>query len=107
MKFTEAAEIIREEWIQRDKGYRVSLERREGAEWIHDMCPQEDEKPLTSEITAWELARRLAKAKGCDDDDYRDGDMVNLFVVNDRGEPIRFYGTNEFHVLNPREKSNK
>ncbi len=56
----EAVKIIREGWVQRKKGYRVQFEKFGDSEWMADYIPAMSEKPWTSDISTWELARRFA-----------------------------------------------
>jgi hypothetical protein len=54
-------------------------------------------------VVAWRLAWKLSQAGKSNQDEISEGDMVNIYVVDDLGNPIRFYGTNQPMVLNKRE----
>jgi hypothetical protein len=103
MKARDALKIIDDGWIRRKKGFRVRFQRRTDSEWVTECFPTEEEKPLPSDIAAWELARRFAAATKSGSPGASDGEVVNVYVVDDLGEPVRFYGTNEFKILNRRD----
>ena len=62
MKITEAIKIIDDNWIEKPKGFRVCMQRREGSEWVNDYSPGEKAAPLDSDVTTWRLAWKLAEA---------------------------------------------
>jgi hypothetical protein len=103
MKLKEAMRIISEGWIQRKKGFRVRFEKRVGHQWVTDCFPNKEEKPLSSQVSAWELARRFAESNPLDRHGIREGDIVNVSVVDDLDRTIDFYGSNEPTRLNPFE----
>jgi len=100
MKVKDAVKIIGGDWVRRRKGFRVHLQKRVNSEWVTDYIPDEKETPWTSEIATWELARRLAEATKSDSPKINDGDIVNIYVVDDLGNPVAFYGTNQSKVFN-------
>ena len=103
MKLNEAMKIIDEGWMTRKKGYRIQFEKRVDSEWVSEVFPDESENLLNSEISAWEVARRFAQATKSDSTKFREGDIVDVTVVDDLGNPVKFYGTNQPRVLNKRE----
>jgi hypothetical protein len=103
MKARDALKIIDDGWIRRRKGFRVCFQRRADAEWVTDCFPTEREKPLPSDVATWELARRFAAATKPGTPGANEGEMVNIYVVDDLGEPVRFYGTNQSEVFNRRD----
>jgi hypothetical protein len=103
MKISESLKIIDEGWVKKPKGFRVHFQKKIGSEWITDYAPGEDEEPLDSDVVAWRLAWKLSQAGKSDSKGTIEGDMVNLYVIDDVGNQIKFYGTNEFTVLNEYE----
>lgn len=103
MKLKEAMKAMNEGWIQRKKGFRVRFEKRVGSQWVTDYFPDKEEKALTSEVSAWELARRFAESNPYEEREIREGDIVNISVVDDSDTVVNFYGTNGPKVLHPRE----
>ena len=103
MKISESLKIIDEGWVKKPKGFRVHFQKRTDSKWITDFAPGEDEKPLDSDVVAWRLAWKLSQAGESDPKGTSEGDMVNLYVIDDSGNPIKFYGTNELTVLNEYE----
>lgn len=102
MDLKEAMKMIGAGWVQRPKGFRVRFERRQGDEWVTDSFPSEKEPLLTSDVMAWELARRFAEAGRKEATGGADGDFSSITVVDDKGRPVTFYGTDRILVLNPR-----
>ncbi len=100
MKLKEALKVVKGDWVRRRKGFRVRFEKRVNSQWIVDYFPDEEEKLIQSEIAAWETARKFAEATKSDSPEVKDGDIVNIYVVDDLDNPIKFYGTNKLHVLN-------
>lgn len=103
MKISESLEIIDEGWVKKPKGFRVHFQKRVGSEWITDYAPGEEEKALDSDVTAWRLAWKLSQTTKSDISEFSAGDMVNIYVVDDSGNPIKFYGKNALTVLNKYE----
>ena len=106
MKLKEAMKVIQDGWMRKLKGFRVHFQKRVDSEWMTDYFPDEEEKPLTSEVAAWEVARRFAKATKSDSTEISDGDIVNIYVVDELSEPVNFYGTNEPRIFNDRDIKN-
>jgi hypothetical protein len=52
-------------------------------------------------VTAWRLAWKLAQAGRPVPPDFRDGDLANITVVDDRDKRVRSYVTGEYHVYHP------
>jgi len=102
MELKEAMKMIANGWIQRPKGFRVRFERRQGDQWISDTFPSEGEALLTSDVMAWELARRFAEATGKGGTGEAEGEISSITVVDHTGSPVNFYGTDAIRVLNPR-----
>jgi len=102
MDLKEAMKMIGAGWIQRPKGFRVRFERRQGDEWVTDSFPSEGEPLFTSDVMAWELARRFAEAARKAATGEADGEISSITVVDDKGQPVTFYGTHGILVLNPR-----
>ncbi len=98
MKITELLKIADEKWVRKAKGYRVRFQRREGDSWVVDYMPDLVDPPLLSDVVAWRSAWKLLKSSRPDDNEF-----VNLTVVDDRAEPVRYYANGEFAVFNARE----
>jgi hypothetical protein len=100
MKVNDALEIIDEGWVKKPKGFRVHFQRMVGSEWITDFVPGQEEQPLDSDVVAWRLAWKLSQAGQSNPPEISEGDIVNVYVVDDSGNPVSFYSTNELAVLN-------
>jgi hypothetical protein len=100
MKLSESLKIIDAGWVRKPKGFRVRFQKMVGSELITDFVPEEAEAPLDSDVVAWRLAWKLSQATKSDISELSDGDIVNIYVVDDSGNPVRFYGTNGLKILN-------
>ena len=100
MKLSEAVKIINEGWVRKRKGFRVHFQKKTGTEFITDYVPGEHQKPLDSEVAAWRLAWKLSEATKSNGAEMGEGDVVNIYVVDDQGNPVKFYATNEPKVFN-------
>ena len=103
MKLKEAMKGMNEGWIRRRKGFRIRFEKRVESQWVTDYFPDKGEKPLPSEVSAWELARRFAESNPSGGEEIQEGDIVNISVVDDLDTVVNFYGTNEPRAFNPRK----
>jgi hypothetical protein len=106
MKLKEATKVIKEGWVRKRKGFRIRFEKRVESLWVEDVFPDTGESAIKSEVAAWEYARRFAESTRSDQPEEKDGAMVNIYVVDDLGEAVPFYGTNQFKVLNPLTHAN-
>ena len=86
-----------------DKKSNAALMKEIELRLTTDYFPDEKQKPLSSEISAWELARRFAIIEHPHSKETGQGDIANVFVVDDLFNPVPFYGTNELKVFNARE----
>ncbi len=103
MKVKDAMEIVDRGWVQKRKGFRVHFQRRAGSEITTDFVPGEKEKPLDSEVVAWRLAWKLSQATKPENPDIKEGDIVNIYVVDDSGDPVKYYATNQLDIFNQRD----
>ncbi len=101
MKTKEALKIIDEGWIRKRKGFRVHFQKKVNSDFITDYVPDEKDKPLESDVVAWRLAWKLSQATKTDNPESGEGDIVNIFVVDESGIPEKFYGTNRPEIFNP------
>ena len=100
MKSVEAYKIIVEGWTKKRTGFRVRFQKQVDSEIITDYFPDMDDGPWLSEIAIWRMAWKLAESKKSDTPDISAGDLVNIYVIEDGGNPIRYYATNRFEVFN-------
>ena len=100
MKIAQALKVIDSGWVKKDKGYRVRYQRqtKDGVETEH--TPGLDDAPLDSDVAAWRTAWKLQQATQEENSEFGEGRMINIYVVDDEGEPIRYYKTNELKIYN-------
>lgn len=103
MKINDALNRIDAGWVRKPKGYRVQFDIYADGRWNTDYSPEESVAPLNSEVTAWRLAWKLAQTSRPDTARFRDGDLANIFVVDDLGTRILSYITGDYDVYNPQK----
>jgi hypothetical protein len=101
MKITESLKIIDKGWVNKPKGFRVHFQKRVNSDWITDYVPGQKEKLLDSDVVAWRLAWKLSVAANPDNTEKSGEDIANIYVVDDSGNPIRYYRTNQLKIYNP------
>lgn len=97
-------EIIDKGWLKKPKGFRVHFQKIVDSEPVTDYVPDMEDKPLASDVVAWRLAWKLSESTQSEDPAIKDGDMVNIYVVDDDGEPVIFYGTGRAERYRPYSK---
>jgi len=103
MKLKETVKFIDEGWLRKPKGFRIHFQKQVDSEIVTDYVPADGEKLLDSDVVAWRFAWKLAQAsKGTDANSGKD-DIFNICVVDDLGNPVPFYGTNQSEIYNPRD----
>jgi hypothetical protein len=103
MKVSDALKVIDDCWVKKPKGFRVHFQKQEVSEWVTEYSPGEQEKPLDSDVVAWRLAWKLAEASKSNMPENAESALVNIYVVDDLGNPIKYYASNQFDVFNPME----
>lgn len=100
MNTKQAYKIIDAGWAKKRKGYRVRFQHQVDAEMITDYFPDLEKDPWLSEVAIWRMAWRLAESKKSDSPDISAGDLVNIYVVEEGGNQVKYYATNQFEVFN-------
>ena len=106
MKIDAALNRIDAEWTRKPNGFRVQFDIYTDGRWNTDCCPDEDLAPLSSEVTAWRLAWKLAQTCHPDPDRCKDGDLANIIVVDDQGTRIPSYISCDYDIYHPRKVPN-
>ncbi|MGD8367298.1 MAG: hypothetical protein PVG78_06645 [Desulfobacterales bacterium] len=97
MKISELLAAVDEGWVRKPKWFRVRFQTRVDGRWVTDTVPGEGQTPFDSDVVSWRSAWKLCQAA-----ESGAGDFVNITVVDDRGEPFRYYATGRCEVFNPR-----
>jgi hypothetical protein len=103
MKIKEALDIIDEGWVKKSKGFRVHFQKLVNSEVVTDYAPGVDEDPLDSDVAAWRLAWKLSQVAQSEKPEISTSAMVNIYVVDDLGNPVAYYATNQPKVYNSRD----
>jgi len=100
MKITEGLKIIGEQWIVKPKGFRVRFQKMVDSDLVTDYSPNLTASLLDSDIVAWRYAWKLSVATETDLPEISDGELVNITVVDEADNPVKYYVTNRFEVFN-------
>ena len=100
MKIGQALKVIDEGWVRKHKGFRVHYQRQTNDQVETEYTPGIDDDALDSDVAAWRTAWKLQQATLSESPEFGEGRMINIYVVDDEGQPIRYYKTNEFKVYN-------
>ncbi len=103
MKIAEALNIIDEGWVKKKRGFRVHFQKQVDSEFITDYVPNKEEKPLESDVVTWRLAWKLFQAAKSENPVTGEGEMVNIYVVDDLGNPVKSYATNQLQIYNEKD----
>jgi hypothetical protein len=95
MKVNEALKLIDQGWVRKPKGFRVHFQKKVNSEWVTEYVPGEGEALLESDVVAWRLAWKLSQAGKSNTSEINEGDIINIYVVDDLGNRVKFYGTNQ------------
>lgn len=100
MKIAESLKIIDAGWVRKSKGYRVHFQKKVGDEFITDHVPNLADTPLDSDVVAWRLAWKLYQTTKSGAAGNSEPEFVNIYVIDDLGNPVKFYVTNQLKVYN-------
>ena len=103
MKTKDALGIIDEGWVKKKKGFRVHFQKMVDSELITDYVPPQEVKPLDSDVVAWRLAWKLSESTKTNGPEIGDGEMINIYVVDDEGNPVNYYAKNRPEIFNARD----
>jgi len=101
MKINDALKFIDAGWVRKPKGFRVYFNTFVDGQWQVDYSPGEADTPLDSDVTAWRLAWKLAQASNPMPPNFREGDLVNIYVVDDLGGRVKSYISDTYEVYHP------
>ena len=98
IKEKDALALIDAGWSRKPSGYRVHFQKKVDGQWQTDYVPEKGH--YDSDVVTWRLAWKLYQTTlGHQEQDM----LVNIFVEDDSGEPIKYYATGNFEVFNPVE----
>ena len=100
MQITEGLKIIDTGWIQKPKGFRVQYQKLIDGQLVTELSPPEDKAVLDSDVVAWRYAWKLFMATRSEAADIQENELVNIQVVNEANEQVKYYATDAFEVFN-------
>jgi hypothetical protein len=86
-------------WIRKPKGYRIRCSELKEGERVVLTMPSEENPAMDSDVGAWRMAIKLSESGEASQDGHPQ--YTDITVIDDTGEPIRYYVTNSVQILNP------
>ena len=102
MKISEGLKLIQQGWVRKPLGFRVKFHRQTENGLEEGLSPPAEDAPLNSDVTAWRYAWKLWQATCHASETDPAAALYNITVVDDQGQPFRFYGTGDFETYNPK-----
>jgi hypothetical protein len=100
MRIGESLKLIDKGWIVKPEGFRVHFQKKDETEIVTKYCPGLDDSILDSDVVAWRLAWKMAQTAGSHPPDRNAGDLINIYVIDDKGNQVKYYATNQVKVFN-------
>lgn len=107
MKVSELLKSVDLGWVQKPKGFRVHFQQLTDSGPVTDYVPAEDESLFDSDVVAWRSAWKLWQVSQSDHPEMGNGKLVNIYVVDEAGNQVKYYATNQYDVFNPDPSRNK
>ena len=102
MKVSELLKVVDQGWVKKPKGFRVHFQQITDEGPVTDYVPGENESLFDSDVVAWRSAWKLLQVAESDHPEMGDGKLVNIYVVDDSGNKVKNYATNQYEVFNPK-----
>ncbi len=100
MRIGESLKLIDKGWLVKPEGFRVHFQKKDETGIVTDYCPGLDDPILDSDVVAWRLAWKMAQTARSHPPDPDAGDLINIYVIDDKGDKIEYYATNQVEVFN-------
>ncbi len=100
MRIGQSLKLIDKGWIVKPGGFRVCFQKKTETGIVTDYCPGLDDPILDSDVVAWRLAWKMAQSASSHPPDPDVGDLINIYVVDDKGNKLEYYATNQAEIFN-------
>ena len=100
MDIAAGMKIIKEKWITKPLGFRVRFQKKIDGTLVTEYSPGISDTLLDSDVVAWRYAWKLWVSTKSDTADIVDGEFVNITVVDDKDNPVKYYATNQVTIYN-------
>jgi hypothetical protein len=67
---------------------------------VTEYTPDISDNLLDSDVVAWRYAWKLWVSTKSDTAEIMDGEFVNITVVDDKDNPVKYYATNQVTIYN-------
>jgi hypothetical protein len=100
MDIAAGMKIIKEKWITKPLGFRVRFQKKIDDTLVTEYTPDISDNLLDSDVVAWRYAWKLWVSTKSDTADIMEGEFVNITVVDDKDNPVKYYATNQVTTYN-------
>jgi hypothetical protein len=101
MKITEGLKIIENGWIKKPKGFRVSFQKTDRERHVRSRpFTAYRRSPVELRCNRLALCLEACQSTPLGSDAPQEGDMVNIFVVDQDNQPILYYATGKKEIFN-------
>ena len=102
MKLVQGLKVIEKGWVAKPKGFRVRYQKLVDSKLVTEHTPGLDDKPFDSDVTTWRYAWKLFAATKTQSEEIAEDELVNMTVVDDLDNPVKYYVTGQFETFNPK-----
>lgn len=107
MNIKEFLAVVDKGWVRKPQGFRVHFEKMTPDGPVVDYLPGLDQNLQESDVVAWRLAWKLYQSTQSDDPEFGNGKLVNIYVVDEEGRPVKYYATNRHEIFNPHPREDQ
>ncbi len=86
-------------WVRKPKGFRIQCSEYRDSERVDVTMPTPENPAMDSDVGAWRMAVKLSESGEAAADGLPQ--YTDITVIDDTGEPIKYYVTDSTQVFNP------
>ena len=102
MKLVQGLKVIEKGWVAKPKGFRVRYQKLVDSKLVTEYSPRLEDAVLDSDVTTWRYAWKLFMAKKTQSEEIAEDELVNITVVDDLDNPVKYFVTGQFETFNPK-----
>ena len=103
MKLAQGLKVIEKGWVAKPKGFRVRYQKLVDSKLVTEYSPRLEDADLDSDVTTWRYAWKLFMASKTESEKIAEDELVNITVVDDLDNPVKFFVTGQFETFNPKK----
>jgi len=100
MKIAQGLKVIEKGWVVKPREFRVRYQKIIDSKLATEYSPRLEDAALDSDVTAWRYAWKLFMATKTPTGGIGGDELVNITVVDENENPIRYYVTGRNEIFN-------